>query len=299
MSNEQNVNYNWISTWTDSIDNVLNKIRINSIHMSDLHNKRYHTYKFYFMSFRMPLILLSAINSFSAVALQRFTTQENISLINALISLFCGVLTSVELLINIQKKMETELSSEKDYYKLSIEIFKVISLNKDKRMMDGKTFLDQKCNDYIKLIESSDSIKYTEYIFLDELAPTPENMNNNNNFIYDIVKYIKQNFTSPKRLRSNKDIELGTKYTDSDESDNETNKSMHGSDYKNIKEEIKKINKEYENTMNKQITKTENNITHKIDDNIKNSIQNISIPNELLNDNKQKKDDFKKYINEK
>ena len=28
MSNEQNVNYNWISTWTDSIDNVLNKIRI-------------------------------------------------------------------------------------------------------------------------------------------------------------------------------------------------------------------------------------------------------------------------------
>jgi hypothetical protein len=251
------------------------------------------------MSFRMPLILLSAINSFSAVALQRFTTQENISLINALISLFCGVLTSVELLINIQKKMETELSSEKDYYKLSIEIFKVISLNKDKRMMDGKTFLDQKCNDYIKLIESSDSIKYTEYIFLDELAPTPENMNNNNNFIYDIVKYIKQNFTSPKRLRSNKDIELGTKYTDSDESDNETNKSMHGSDYKNIKEEIKKINKEYENTMNKQITKTENNITHKIDDNIKNSIQNISIPNELLNDNKQKKDDFKKYINEK
>ena len=295
MSYEHNVNYNWISTWTDSMDNILNKIRINIIHMSDLHNKRYHTYKFYFMLFRMPLILLSAINSFSAVALQRFTSQENISLINALISLFCGVLTSVELLINIQKKMEIELASEKDYYKLSIEIFKVISLNKDKRMMDGKTFLDQKCNDYIKLVESSDSIKFSEYIFLDELAPTPENINDTNNFMYDILKYIKQNFTFSKRLRSNKDIELGTKYNDSDESDNETNKSNLGPEYKNIKQEIKKINKEYENNTNKTIDFNNINKLTKIPDTIK----NISILNELINDQEEKKNNFNEYINEK
>jgi hypothetical protein len=74
---------------------------------------------------------------------------------NSAISLFCGILTSVELFLNIQKKMESELSSHKDYYILSVQIFKVISMERSQRKMDGRAFLDSKFSEYEKLIQSS------------------------------------------------------------------------------------------------------------------------------------------------
>jgi hypothetical protein len=36
-------------------------------------------------------------------------------------------LTSIELFLNIQKKMENDLMSHKDFYRLSIDIYKIIS----------------------------------------------------------------------------------------------------------------------------------------------------------------------------
>ena len=99
--------YKWIDSWTDKIEGILENIRINCVNMSNYHNEQYHYYKTILLSFRIPSIILSAINSFSAVALSQYTSQQNVSIINALISLFIGITTSIELLLNIQKKMET------------------------------------------------------------------------------------------------------------------------------------------------------------------------------------------------
>jgi hypothetical protein len=142
--------------WTPEIIRILDKIRINSMKMSDYHNKRYHTYKYYFYYYtRIPLIVLSGINTFVAIGLQPFTTQQNISVINALISLFCGVITSIELLVNLQKKMETELQSHKEYYRLAVFIYKVTKLDEKDRATEGRTYLNARISDYDKLIISS------------------------------------------------------------------------------------------------------------------------------------------------
>jgi len=60
--------------------------------------------------------------------------------------------------------MESDLVSHKDYYRLSIDIFKVISLERHIRKVDGKTFLDQKFSEYEKLIKSS-NVFDSEYVF--------------------------------------------------------------------------------------------------------------------------------------
>jgi hypothetical protein len=149
--------------WTPEIVAILDKIRMNSMKMSEYHNVQYHRYKYYFYYYcRIPLIVLSGINTFVAIGLQSYTAQSNISVINALLSLFCGVITSIEMLINLQKKMENELQSHKEYYRLALHIYKVVKLDEKDRATEGRTFLNARISDYDKLILSS-NVKDTDY----------------------------------------------------------------------------------------------------------------------------------------
>jgi hypothetical protein len=160
--NEQNINDSLSHSseppnygWTKRIEKVLDMVRINCAILSDHHSYKYQQYKKQLTYFRIPIIVFSAINAFAAIGLQPYMNQHSISTMNSAISLFCGILTSVELFLNIQKKMESELSSHKDYYILSVQIFKVISMERSQRKMDGRAFLDSKFSEYEKLIQNS------------------------------------------------------------------------------------------------------------------------------------------------
>jgi len=130
-----------LSIKKEDVYKILKKIRNNCIHLSIYHNKRYHFYKnVLFSFFRIPVILLSGINSFIAVGIQSQIDQSTISIINSLMSLLCGILTSIELLWNLQKRMEIELDSHKSYYKLSIEILKFMELDETLSGSESKIY---------------------------------------------------------------------------------------------------------------------------------------------------------------
>ena len=57
--------------------------------------------------------------------------------------------------LGIQKSMENELLSSRNFKLLGYEIFKTLSLARDHRLVNGKVFLDEKFQDYLKLIENS------------------------------------------------------------------------------------------------------------------------------------------------
>lgn len=141
--------------WSDDIENVLEKIRENCILMSDYHKTRYYYFKGLLKYFRIPTIILSAANSVFSVGLQPYMQQETISLITCLIALFVGVINSIELFLAIQSTMEEELTTSKDFYILSIDIYKILLLHRNHRSIDGKTFLDDKYSIYCKLFEGS------------------------------------------------------------------------------------------------------------------------------------------------
>lgn len=156
----------------NEIDQILIKLRKNCVYLSIYHNRKHHFYKnILFCVFRIPLIILSGLNSFFAVGLQNYLDQKTISLLNALISLFCGVLTSVELLWQLKDRVDQELESHKNFYKLSTDIFKFLGSSEENKQ-NRNDFLTEIYNLYQKHIATANAINVYRRGFLDELEYT-------------------------------------------------------------------------------------------------------------------------------
>jgi hypothetical protein len=117
------------------------------------------------------------------VGLQNYIQQNTISLINAMLSLFSAILTSIELLLNLQKRMENELDSYKKFYKLSVEIYTFINLEQKDRDKTPKVFLKEIHKEYDALIMSGNAINVYRRGFDDKLE-----MINNKTVIPSISK---------------------------------------------------------------------------------------------------------------
>lgn len=168
------------NTWTDDIDAVLNNIRINCVILSKLHKQRYFELKSTLKYYRLPVIILNGINSIFAVGLQPYMYQGTISLTNSLIALTCGIIGSIELYFGIQKRLENDLISQRDYYLLSVDIFKTLSLDRINRPIPAKDFLEKSYNTYTKLIESSATLNKVKG---DKLIPIDLTINENDEIV--------------------------------------------------------------------------------------------------------------------
>jgi len=139
------------NTWTNNIEKVLDKLRINCCQLSNFHKFKYQHCKGQIKWFRIPIIILSGINTFASVGLQEHIEQNIISIISSSISLLCGIITSIEIFMKYQDKMETELAAHKEYYRICIDIYKMISIDRKHRKVSGKDFLEEKFNEYEKI----------------------------------------------------------------------------------------------------------------------------------------------------
>jgi hypothetical protein len=164
-----------MTDWTDDIDEVLNNIRLNCVILSKLHKQRYFELQSTLKYYRLPVIILNGINSIFAVGLQPYINQGAISLTNSLIALTCGIIGSIELYFGIQKRLENDMISQRDYYLLGIDIFKTLSLDRANRPLPARDFLEKSYNIYTKLIESSATLAKVKG---DKLIPIELNIQN-------------------------------------------------------------------------------------------------------------------------
>lgn len=141
--------------WSKDIEFILDKIRINSILLSDEHKNRFFYLKERLMYFRLPVILMSGISSIVSIGFQTYVPQKYISITTCVLSLACSVIGSIELYLAIQTQMENEMTSLKDYYLLSIDIYKMLKLDVVNREPDGKAYLEEKYSEYCTFIKSS------------------------------------------------------------------------------------------------------------------------------------------------
>jgi hypothetical protein len=169
-----------MTDWTEDIDRVLNNIRVNCIILSKLHKQRYFELKSNLIYYRLPVIILNGANSIIAVGLQPYADQGTISLTTSLIALTCGIIGSIELYLGIQKRLENDLISQRDYYLLGIDIYKTLSLNKSNRPIPAKDFLEKSYNTYTKLIESSSTLMRVKG---DKLIPIDINIDTEENIV--------------------------------------------------------------------------------------------------------------------
>lgn len=154
---------------SDDIENILDRIRRNSIQLNYAHKQKYEKLKNKLVYFRLPTICLSAINSVFSVGLNSYMPQQQVSVINCLISLVCGIIVSVELYLQIEKAMSVEYDVSKSYYLLSIEIQRFLLTNRANRTIDCQPFLDKSYNQYTKLFENSRLLKKSIHDTLTDL----------------------------------------------------------------------------------------------------------------------------------
>jgi len=159
-----------------SIEKILNNIRQNCIELNKFHKKRYFELSYSIKYYRLPVIIFNGINSIIAVGLQKYISQEILSLLTSLIALTCSIIGSIELYLRIQKRLENDLISQRDYYILSIDIYKTLNLNVANRPIPAKEYVEKVYNQYIKLIENSDVLNSK---VIDLLIPIDMNINEN------------------------------------------------------------------------------------------------------------------------
>ena len=164
--------------WSDEIEEICEKLRINCVNLSEYHRKRFYKFKSYGKWFRLPLIILASVNSTASVGLQPVLPQQIISGITCLLGMIMGIIGSLELYLGIQAAMELELKQSKEYYTLAIHLFKTLSLHRCNRLEDGKEYLNDKYSLYIKLCESSNLLD--KRMKSDLLANIPSNYESTN-----------------------------------------------------------------------------------------------------------------------
>ena len=152
MNNEES---STASSWSDDIELVLKNILYNSNVLSSLHKTNYLEYKGRLIYYKIPVIILSAINSVISVGLSQFIKQDAVSVMTCLLSLICGCISSIELFMNINKNQEIELDAYRGFTTLSVKLSSTLKLERENRDSHGTQFLTNVISEYNRLFENS------------------------------------------------------------------------------------------------------------------------------------------------
>lgn len=139
-----------MSHWTDDIEKILIKLRDNSILRSKYHKKSYMQLYSLLKLFRIPIIIFSSL--LSVFSMSTFELQKYIC---CTMSLFISIISSIEMFLQIQKRMEIDLYNAKTFSALSENINKILNLQKENRNIDGLKYLDDVMNNYNSLVDLS------------------------------------------------------------------------------------------------------------------------------------------------
>ena len=153
------------NTWTTNIERILDKLRINCCQLSNFHKYKYKYCKGQIKWFRLPIITITSVNTFVSVGTQEYLQQSTISIITSVLSLIIGIITGIEMFMKYQDKMESELATHKEYYRICIDIFKMISIDRKHRKETGKDFLEEKFSEYEKIKSRSRPEEPTDLMY--------------------------------------------------------------------------------------------------------------------------------------
>lgn len=138
--------------WNSETKTILEKIRLNSIKLSNKHRATALAYEHISRYFDIPIIILSTISS--SLGSNKYVPEEDKNSINLFVSMFITIATSIKLYLNITSNLNQEISLSREYYVLSIDIYKNMNLPLDNRP-DPIQYLNDCYSQYVKLIEQS------------------------------------------------------------------------------------------------------------------------------------------------
>jgi len=157
--------------YTPEVEELLEKLRVNCVQLEKYHRKEYYGLESWSKYFRMPILILAGVNATASVGLQEFIAQKFVSLGTCMIGMIISILTATELYLNISADMEMHLKCSKEYYSLSVEIYKTLHLPYCQRAEAGVSFLNKKYGAYLNLKKTSNLM--TSRRIYDTVSNTP------------------------------------------------------------------------------------------------------------------------------
>ena len=135
--------------WSQSVDSLLDKIRLNSVYLTNRHINNHLYYKNCSKYFEIPTIVLSVFSGSFSVGSDGFLNQELISIVSCSISMLITILTSIKLYMKIQENSTQEQELAVSFKTLALDIFKTLSLPEEDRGIDGLIYLNKTYGKYI------------------------------------------------------------------------------------------------------------------------------------------------------
>lgn len=125
----------------------------------EYHNKDHIYYQKLASKFNIPILIVSAVNALTAVALNSFIAQEYVSVLNAVLSAGTGVLGSVQLYMKISEKMTNSVRAATLMKRLALKISKELSIAPENRLTDGQAFLGDCFAEFNTALEQGNPIE--------------------------------------------------------------------------------------------------------------------------------------------
>jgi len=153
--------------WSQSVDSLLDKIRLNCIQLTNRHIKNHLYYKGASAYFEIPTIILSVFSGSFSVGSDVLLHQELISIITCSISMVITILTSIKLYMKITENSSQEQELAISFKSLALDIFKMLSFVTSTYMGVSMPIDEFELPDFIKekkeeLDKINDPEEYTE-----------------------------------------------------------------------------------------------------------------------------------------
>ena len=142
--------------WSKDVEKRLEAIQCNSAQQALVSKQEYLQLMYLQKFFKIPVIVLSGINSVFAVGLNNYMNQAGVSIINCILAFICATVGSIELYLNISKKIEISLNSFQSFYLLSVKIETTLKLDREHRSeLDGRKFLTDCLSEFESLFKAN------------------------------------------------------------------------------------------------------------------------------------------------
>jgi hypothetical protein len=156
--------------WHEREEAYLTKIeqQCNDYHLH--HTKDHMYYNKLSSRFNIPILVLSSVNALTAISLNSFLNQEYVSILNAVLSAFCGILGSIQLYMKLNEKMSNSLRASILMKRLALKISKELSVDRELRATEGQAFMQECFAEFNTALEQGNPIekKLKNYLSLVE-----------------------------------------------------------------------------------------------------------------------------------
>jgi hypothetical protein len=144
--------------WTTDITNLIYNYEHNCSIMCEEYKNSYLYLINLIKYFKIPVLVLSSANSIASIGLSTYINQEMVSSITCLISFRCGLISSIELYLGLQKRIESEILAYRSFYLLSVKIKNIMSLAPSNRVVRPDVFIKEIEDEYKELFLASNVI---------------------------------------------------------------------------------------------------------------------------------------------